>query len=121
MRYRRKPTEVEAEQFTGRGDDPRGVRRDQNRRPFVVTMHGQQVFVEPGDWILKEPAGSLAYHFYPVRDSIFRETYEPVLVDTGNSDINPLRRGMTQEQVTGLVEMMRAHEQLIGTEESGDS
>jgi hypothetical protein len=77
-KFRKKPVVVEAEQFIGpdrasiqgvnppmRGDD----------RHYVVTAHGQQAFLEEGDWIIQEPDGR---GFYPCKDDIFQATYEAV-------------------------------------------
>ncbi len=89
-KFRRKPTEITAEQFTGEGPDPKGVYRMdaaitdvqdlepikiEANAPFVTTIHGQAVYLEPGDWIVPEPDG---VHYYPVKNEIFRNTYEPV-------------------------------------------
>jgi len=41
---------------------------------FVRTMHeNQKVYVLEGDWILPEPDGE---HYYPVKDEVFKNTYE---------------------------------------------
>jgi len=74
--YRKKPIVIEAEQFNGdRASDPRGVwRRPEDDSPYVVTIHNQRCYVEPGDWIVPEPDG---VHFYPVKPDVFAATYEP--------------------------------------------
>jgi hypothetical protein len=74
--FRRKPTLITAEQYTGSAPDPAGVfRRSDDRRPFVSTAHGQWVYLEPGDWVVPEPDGR---GHYPVKPDIFAATYEPV-------------------------------------------
>ncbi len=42
--------------------------------PGNQTLHGQDLIVEAGDWVIKGVKGEL----YPCKDDIFRETYEPV-------------------------------------------
>lgn len=94
MRYRRKPTEVEAYQLTkqaifnklAHGAPLPGVdvtsatyNKEQgslwSSHQHVVTMQGREVPVEPGEWIVKEPDG---VHYYPIADDEFRRIYEPV-------------------------------------------
>lgn len=77
-RFRRRPNIVDAMQFfPGRASVP-GVftkRSDDNDGDlyFVVTIHGDEATVEPGDWIIPEPDGE---HHYPVKPDIFARTYE---------------------------------------------
>lgn len=79
-KFRKKPVEVEAHQYLG--EWVRGMCCDSacmyvvgNTEPHVHTIHGGQlVQVEVGDWILPEPKAGFAY---PVKDEIFRATYEP--------------------------------------------
>jgi hypothetical protein len=77
MRFRRKPTEIEAVQFDGHpSKDPPGVfRRPEDDTPYVVTIHDQRCYLSPGDWIAPEPDG---VHYYPIKDTVFRATYDPV-------------------------------------------
>jgi hypothetical protein len=86
-RYRKKPVEIEAVQFTGSGDSCTevtaflGGSNSGNQRwnsctntgGVILTLEGEMAFT-PGDWILKGVAGE----FYPCRDDIFRQTYEAV-------------------------------------------
>jgi len=86
-RYRKKPVEIEAVQFTGTGESCTeiteflGGSHSGNQRwnsttntgGVILTLEGEMAFV-PGDWIIKGVAGE----FYPCRDDIFRATYEPV-------------------------------------------
>ncbi len=75
MQYRKKAVAVEAVRFTGApAEDPPGVRRrPEDGAPYVVTIHDQRCYVEPGDVIITEPDGD---HHYPVRPDIFAATYE---------------------------------------------
>jgi len=77
MKYRRKVTEVECEQYLGPESLPiRGVFPGYpDSADYVVTIHGQPTPVAPGDWIMPEPDGE---HFYPCKPEIFEATYEPV-------------------------------------------
>lgn len=77
MKFRKKPVVIEAVQYTARGPDPTGVfHRPEDDAPYVVTVHGQRCYIEPGDWILPEPDG---VHFYPCKPDIFAATYEEVI------------------------------------------
>jgi hypothetical protein len=51
-----------------RGDDP-----DMTAQVYD-TLHATWVLLGTGDWIVRGVKGE----FYPVRDDVFRETYEPV-------------------------------------------
>lgn len=90
-RYRRKPTETDAVQWFPGADVPEVYREDsvatiggrghgsqsfpQEPRWYVVTIHGQRAYLEPGDWVLPEPGGE---GHYPVKDEVFRAMYESV-------------------------------------------
>ena len=76
-KFRKKPIVVEAFQFDGQSaNDPPGVfRREEDDRPYVMTIHNQPCYVMPGDWIISEPDG---VHFYPCKPDVFEATYEPV-------------------------------------------
>lgn len=58
-RYKKKPVEVEAHRTF--------------ERVIIQTLEGQMI-AEPGDWIVKGVKGEM----YPVRNDIFRLTYEEV-------------------------------------------
>jgi len=74
--YRRKPTTVDAEQFTDESNPPRGVHRGIAFDGFVVTTtQGRVVPVGVGEWVVAESDGE---HFYPIADVEFRRIYEPV-------------------------------------------
>lgn len=84
LRFRKRPVVVEAVQFLPDENPltawPDGVTPwDRGHTPpdmswgYVVTIHGQQTHVHPGDWIVTEPDGG--YH-YPVKPDIFEATYE---------------------------------------------
>jgi len=85
-RYRKKPIEIDAIQFTGTGDScaevtefPGGPRADHthlwnsttNTGGIIKTLEGDMAF-RPGDWIIKGVAGE----FYPCKPEIFEATYE---------------------------------------------
>jgi len=77
-KFIRKPVIVEANQYQGESDIM-GVCSDPRCGMMVHHVHtihkGQQCSIEKGDWILPEPDG---IHFYPVKDKIFRDAYEPL-------------------------------------------
>ena len=76
QRFRKRPVEIEAVQFTGELPFPNGVLiAPLNGRAYVTTVHLQRVYVEPGDWIIPESDG---VHFYPCKPDIFAATYEEV-------------------------------------------
>lgn len=82
MKYRRKPTVIEAEQYTKFGVLVKGMCNSRscylngNTSPHVHTIHNNHfVNLEIGDYIIPEPDG---IHFYPVKPDIFEMTYEPV-------------------------------------------
>ncbi len=92
--YRKKPVVIEASQFHKEGDHSDVILALKHREtgaimgtsaPFTVptkavfaikTLEGWHE-VSPGDWIIRGVKGEL----YPVKDEIFRETYEPVEPD----------------------------------------
>ena len=75
--FRRKPTTVDAEQFTDITKPPRGVLWSEPSGMYVViTLQGMRVGVRLGEWIVKENGWPDRY--YPVADSVFRETYESI-------------------------------------------
>lgn len=82
MKYRKKPVVIEALQYTvencfrlhewmGLDHEPHDL--DCGNGIFIDTLEGQME-ASIGDWIIRGVAGE----FYPVKDSIFRETYEEV-------------------------------------------
>ena len=74
MKYRRRPTIVDAEQWQPGKDIP-GVQMDIDLGAFVVTVHRQRVYLQPGDYVVQEPDGK---YYYPVQDEIFEATYEKI-------------------------------------------
>ena len=98
MKVKKKPVVVDAVQWFKNGDHPEDGPSEQEgkvvryyRNPigdgnefcrhcnnpihihgWVDTLEGGHI-VCPGDWIIKGVKGE----FYPIKDSIFRETYEP--------------------------------------------
>jgi hypothetical protein len=84
MRYRKKPVEVEAIQFTGSnciavlafmGDREAVYNLDIHTtdNPVIHTLEGQ-LTASPGDWVIRGINGE----YYPCKPDIFAATYEPV-------------------------------------------
>lgn len=77
-KFRKKPIEIEAEQFFVDNPLPFADRcacKFDGERWFVVTAHGQETTIVDGDWIIPEPDGR---GFYPCKPDIFENTYDPV-------------------------------------------
>jgi len=75
--FRRKPTTVDAEQFTDIANPPRGVTFCHlSGMHEVVTLQGVKVGVLLGEWIVRE--STCPERFYPIQDDEFRRIYEPV-------------------------------------------
>ena len=87
MKYRKKTVLVEAEQWwpnkvvagvypglTYTVEDADGERII-NEGWYVITIHGDEIKVAPGDWVITEPDG---VHHYPCKPDIFAATYEAV-------------------------------------------
>lgn len=84
--YRKKPVEIEARQLTP--ESLRDIKRWVGTAarihtdgvplgaPIKLAIHTLEgvMLANFGDWIIKGVQGE----FYPVRDEIFRQTYEPV-------------------------------------------
>lgn len=85
MKYRKKPVVIEAVQFSATAPLPDGVEYDGKGYAIIKTLEGN-LHVSDGDWIITGVAGEK----YPCKDSIFQQTYEPVLEE---SQIAVLRRG----------------------------
>lgn len=90
-RYRKKPVEVEAVQFTGTGQscddvtaflggysagDTHQWKTCTNDGGYILTREGPMEFV-PGDWIIREPFPTEDRRFYLCKPDIFEATYEP--------------------------------------------
>jgi hypothetical protein len=79
-RYRARPVEVEAVQWFPASKVEGVFRKDNDPTPgkcrfYVVTIHGQQVYLSAGDYVITEPDG---VHHYPCRPEIFEAKYELV-------------------------------------------
>jgi hypothetical protein len=81
-KFRKKPTEIEAEQYVEYGKLVKGMCNSRscfvkgNDEPHVHTIHnGQIVNLEVNDWVIPEPDG---VHYYPVKPDIFKNTYDAV-------------------------------------------
>lgn len=82
MKFRKKPVEIEAVQWTGDACQLQQLEGffDGNEDWFphhnlilIRTLEGQMT-AGPGDWIIKGVEGE----FYPCKSCIFEKTYEPV-------------------------------------------
>ena len=73
MKYRRKPIEIEAEQFLPEnGIFPQGLFHRKGK--FWITTDSGTNIVQPGDWILTDVKGNK----YPCKHEVFVESYEVV-------------------------------------------
>jgi hypothetical protein len=78
-KYRKKPVEVEAVQYTGKNINEiynfvrKHLFRDIDRNLSIQTLEGTMK-ATPGDWIIKGVNGE----FYPCKPDIFKKTYESV-------------------------------------------
>lgn len=81
MKFRKKPVEIEAQQFLEGQPIPNGVCfgwscGDRGSYAHVHTIHdNQRVFLDFGDWVISEPDGE---HFYPCKPDIFDASYEAI-------------------------------------------
>lgn len=77
-KFVKKPIVIEAEQFDPNEPLPfphkMAIAYD-GTDWYVTTAHGQRVVIVSGDWIIPEPDNR---GFYPIKDDIFRQTYDPV-------------------------------------------
>ncbi|MEL8056268.1 MAG: hypothetical protein AAGK66_08945, partial [Pseudomonadota bacterium] len=86
-KFRKKPVVIKAVQFTEQTRDEiiawTGCRHTaiddegadyETANLFIRTLEGDMM-AKPGDWIIKGVQGE----FYPCKDAIFRETYEPAM------------------------------------------
>lgn len=79
--FRKRPVEVEAEQFLIGKPLPFA-----NRGPYVcfdgefyvITVHGQRTSIALGDWIILETHGDPSqFQAYPCKPDVFEASYEP--------------------------------------------
>jgi hypothetical protein len=100
--FRKKPVVIEAMQYETGPDGPTVGAVDrllawgapieptghwgENWNLYVATLedgdHEVHHVASPGDWIIRGVRGE----FYPIKDPIFRETYEPAGAPTSESD-----------------------------------
>ena len=83
-KFRKKPVEVEAEQFTDETKDQvynwmtgQVAASYEDGKPIIKfkTVHGETAVARFGDWVVKDKKIGT---YYPVKDDIFRETYEEI-------------------------------------------
>jgi hypothetical protein len=84
MRFRKKPLEVDAEQFTEEKKNRVFNWMDGNRYPDFegndpiirfTTIHGDEAVARIGDWVVKDSEPGT---YYPVKNDVFAKTYDPV-------------------------------------------
>jgi len=84
-RYRKKPVEIEAVQWTGNNyvevgslvelSDWDGHSVSIGNDGLVIHTREGDMRADPGDWVIRGVAGEL----YPCKPEIFEQTYEPVV------------------------------------------
>lgn len=77
-KWRTKPQVKEAEQwFPGKVVPGVLFERDGgcDPRPYVVTIHCQRAYLEPGDYVVTEPDGT---HHYPCKPDIWEDRHERI-------------------------------------------
>lgn len=89
--FLKKPVRREAVKFTGfhQLPFPTGLHiedvSDDPARPshrfYVITTQGQRVYVQPGEYVVKEPDGN---GYYPCEATIFEREHDPVVESTGS-------------------------------------
>lgn len=77
-KFKSKSVEIEANQFLKRGECPLGVMTRENGEHYVVTVQGQEVTVEPGEWIILENPPGDGTRAYPCKADVFERRYEPL-------------------------------------------
>lgn len=76
MRFRSKTVVIEANQFLHGATAPIGVRTREDGSCYVVTIHGQETNVAPGDWIILENPPGDGTRAYPCKPDVFDRRYE---------------------------------------------
>lgn len=81
-RWQKKPVIVEAYQWNGPSEYQPGVKYDSvTGSHYVVTIHDQETYIEPGDFIIQEPDGE---HYYPCKPDVFVTNYGTQTVPDAN-------------------------------------
>jgi hypothetical protein len=84
MKFRKRPIEVEAIEFTGRNHAevfefcPPAGRETMRGHTITIPTRDGKMLAAPGDWIIREPFPTGDRQFYPCKPELFRATYEPV-------------------------------------------
>lgn len=73
MRFRKKPVEIEAVQFTPR-NIPDNVRLEDGQWQVYDVLHATWINLEVGDWIITGVKGET----YPCKPDVFEATYDHV-------------------------------------------
>ncbi len=77
MKFRSKPVEIEANQFFHAAVAPIGVMGREDGSCYVVTIQGEKVNVNEGDWIILENPPGDGTRAYPCKQEVFAKRYEP--------------------------------------------
>ncbi len=78
MKFRSKTVEIEANQFFHGATAPIGVRTREDGSCYVVTVHGQETEIAPGDWIILENPPGDGTRAYPCKPDVFERRYEKI-------------------------------------------
>lgn len=84
MKFRKRPVVVDAVRWTGDNFEEMrlftgGKASKCNHMLVIATLEGE-MHALPGDWIIRGISGE----YYPCKDWIFEETYEPVAAPGGD-------------------------------------
>jgi hypothetical protein len=74
-RYRKRPLEIEAEQWFPDKQVQGVYWNNRYQKFYVVTIHDQDAYLDPGDWVTGESDGE---HHYPCKPDEFERIYEAV-------------------------------------------
>lgn len=77
MKFRSKASECEANQFFHGATAPIGVRTREDGSCYVVTIQGNEVPIEPGEWIILEDPPGDGTRAYPCKPDVFERRWEP--------------------------------------------
>lgn len=77
MKYRSKTVIVEANRFEHPATSPIGVRTREDGTAYVVTIQGQEVDVNSGEYVILEDPPGDGTRAYPCAADVFERRYEP--------------------------------------------
>jgi hypothetical protein len=76
--FRARQETVEATQFWRDGDHTHVYRDHPQSKAYIVDMMGKKIYVEPGDWIVKDLVDG---RHFKIGRAVFERRFEPVLAD----------------------------------------